>query len=148
MTFTYSGDPSASNKDQVRFLVADTDATSPVLSDEEINWIISECSSSIPRAALAAAEEVLSRLARQVDKSVGDLRISASQRHAQYKETVARLRKKAGRGIVPFAGGISKADKETRAEADDRVEPAFTRDLHSFPTDPFSGDDYLLRGAE
>lgn len=40
MSFTYSGDPSKSDLDAARFLIGDTDETSPIMQDEEIQYII------------------------------------------------------------------------------------------------------------
>ena len=40
MSFSYSGDPSASTLDAARFLIGDTDADSPIMQDEEIQYII------------------------------------------------------------------------------------------------------------
>lgn len=142
MTFTYSGDPGNSDRDQVRFLVGDTAELAGVsLSDEEIAYLlVSE--GSVLRAAVAGAERILDRLARQVNKQVGDLRIDATDRHRQYRETVARLRRQVRTGAPPWAGAISRRDKEARAADGDRVEPAFSRDLHTYPSDPATGDNY------
>lgn len=40
MSFSYSGDPSASELDAARFLIGDTDSESPIMQDEEIQYII------------------------------------------------------------------------------------------------------------
>lgn len=40
MSFSYSGDPSASDLDAARFLIGDTDVTAPIMQDEEIQYII------------------------------------------------------------------------------------------------------------
>ena len=40
MSFSYSGDPSASDLDAARFLIGDTDVTTPIMQDEEIQYII------------------------------------------------------------------------------------------------------------
>lgn len=40
MSFTYSGDPSKSDLDAARFLIGDTDETSIIMQDEEIQYII------------------------------------------------------------------------------------------------------------
>ncbi len=139
MTFSYSGNPSSSDRDQVRFLIADTNSAAPILQDEEIDYLLAT-ETSVARAALAAAEEVLSRFARQVDKTVGPTQISASQRHAQYKDTVARLRKNLRKGAMPYAGGISVSDKQSGEADPDRVQPAFSRNLHSYPENAATGN--------
>ncbi len=135
MTFTYSGDPSSSTRDLVRFKIGDTDSASPILADAEVDYLLLN-EGSTAQAILAAALEVLTRFARQVDKTVGPTQIAASQRHAQYKETVERLKREFRRGSVPFAGGISIDDKERRIDDDDRVRPAFTRNMQEFDALP------------
>lgn len=40
MSFSYSGDPSSSYLDAARFLIGDTDNSSPIMQDEEIQYII------------------------------------------------------------------------------------------------------------
>ena len=40
MTWSYSGDPSASSLDEVRFLVGDTDSTEQLVQNEEIAYAI------------------------------------------------------------------------------------------------------------
>ena len=39
MTFTYSGDPSTSTRNYVRFLLNDTDSTDVLFSDEELETL-------------------------------------------------------------------------------------------------------------
>src|SRR5438128_529157 len=41
-TFSYSGDPSYSVGDEVRFLMQDTDRTDPQVSDEEIAYMVTQ----------------------------------------------------------------------------------------------------------
>lgn len=49
MTWTYSGNPGASDKDKYRFLVGDTNEDQPILQDEEIQFIIDEHSNHYTR---------------------------------------------------------------------------------------------------
>ncbi len=42
MTFTYSGDPSSSPADAVRFILADTVEETAALSDAEVAWLVSQ----------------------------------------------------------------------------------------------------------
>jgi hypothetical protein len=46
MTFTYSGDPSTSTRNYVRFLINDTNSTDALFSDEEIAYLITEWSTN------------------------------------------------------------------------------------------------------
>lgn len=74
--------------------------------------------------------ELAAEAAAKVDKSVGDLSLSLSQQNQQYLALANQMRQRLAAVAVPFAGGISIADKDTRAADSDRVAPAFTRSLH------------------
>jgi hypothetical protein len=81
MTWSYSGDPSTSVRNYVRFLISDTDSTNPLFSDEELNYVISEWSNDAYNAARECAEILIARFAREADsssKSVGDISVSES----------------------------------------------------------------------
>lgn len=90
MTFTYSGNPGSSNRDQVRFLIGDTDpAAEEKLSDEEIQYLISRHTTNIYRAAAEAADQLSVRYLKlsATSKKVGDLNLgydygSTSARYA------------------------------------------------------------------
>ena len=76
MTFTYSGDPSTSTRNYVRFLINDTDSTDPLFTDEELNYVISEAGSNAFKSARECAEILIARFSRLADsssKSVGDI---------------------------------------------------------------------------
>ncbi len=133
MTWTYSGNPSASQKDQVRFLVGDTDTTDQLLQDEEITWLLGQ--EGQPLAAAAAALEALAaRFARQVDKAVGDLRLSLSQKAASFAARAAELRSRLALAAAPYAGGLSEAEKAAAEGEADLVQPAFKRGMHDYET--------------
>ena len=138
MTWSYSGDPSASDKDAVRFTIQDTDSSDQQMSDEEVNWLLTEYG-SVRAAAIAAARTLAAKYARSVDKAVGDLRLSLSQKHAHYQSLVAQLEKSSAIIAIPWAGGISAADKQAYEDDSDRVRPKFGKNLHEY--DPSSYDD-------
>lgn len=87
MTWTYSGDPAANSRDAVRFLVADTDSTEPLISDEEIAYLL-DLYSEAPLAAVGAARAIAAKFSRESDqaRTVGDLSLSESlsQKSQQY----------------------------------------------------------------
>jgi len=82
MTWTYD-DPSANDRDKVRLLIGDTDQTDQLLSDEEITYLLDEWG-TVYLAAARAAKVIAAKFSRQADKSVGDLRISLSQKAQMY----------------------------------------------------------------
>ena len=57
MGFSYSGDPSKSSTDTVRFLVQDTNSKDVLLQDEEIAFLVNE-EGSVEQAAMRAAETI------------------------------------------------------------------------------------------
>jgi hypothetical protein len=92
MAWTYSGDPASSVKDQVRFLVGDTDSTDQLLQDAEILYVITEAGSSVYQAAHDAAYAIASKFSRMAtSKSVGDLSLSYSDRAKAYFELANEL---------------------------------------------------------
>lgn len=126
-TWTYSGDPSASSLDAVRFLVQDTDGNDPKLGDEELLWLLSEASSNVYRAAAAACR----RLAAQrpydsISTNVGSLSETETGSAGWYLKLAVDLERQARRHggslAVARAGGIERADK-TAAAADPTVVP-------------------------
>lgn len=91
MTWSYSGNPASSNKDEVRFLIGDTDTTDQLLSDEEINYTLVESGSNY-QAAHDSAYAIASTFARMASsKSVGDLSLSFSDRAASYYQVADRM---------------------------------------------------------
>lgn len=134
MTWSYAG-PGITSKDTVRYLIADTVPDEPLVSDEEITWQLTQ----VPdvRLAAAATAETLSRLfARQANTKTPELSVDFTSRAKQYATLAYQLRRDSAElGAIPYAGGISITDKEAREALTDRVEPAFTRDMHRMPGD-------------
>lgn len=93
--FTYSGDPSASDLDAVRFLISDTNSADAELQDEEINYLLTTWANTYD-AAVAACEVVAGRYADRTNysRSVGDLSISESygQAASEFRALAQRLR--------------------------------------------------------
>ena len=85
MTWTYSGDPQSSPKDQVRFLCGDTKASEPFLQDEEILFLLNERAGAPKPTAYEACLQILQKLSEEVDVEIGPQNVKASQRFAQYK---------------------------------------------------------------
>lgn len=101
MTFTYTGDPSVSDRDKVRFLIGDTDSTDPLVNDEEIEWALGEAG-SIYQAAHDLCTVIASKFARMAtSKSVGDLSLSYQDRAETYHRLAERMLHLAERRDVP-----------------------------------------------
>lgn len=120
-SWTYTGNPSARAIDAIRFLIGDTDTNDQLLSDEEITWVNTEASgtatgtNALYDAAYRCCLTVASKLARQADKQIGDLKVSMSQKAEGYRKQAQELKALALRegGVpIPYAGGITYSDKE------------------------------------
>ena len=94
MTWSYSGNPASSDTDAVRFLVADTQTSDQLISNEEINYLLTVYNDPA-FAAVAAARAIAAKFARQSDqsRSVGDLSLSESfsQKSEQYHHLADHL---------------------------------------------------------
>ena len=131
MTWTYSGNPSGTNRDAIRFLIGDTDNTDQLTSDEEIAYALAE-EGSVYIAAARVCRSLAAKYARSPDQSIGDLSISYSQRYKQFTELANKLEASARVGI-PYAGGISQADKDAVTSDTDRIQPAIKVGVHDSP---------------
>lgn len=137
MAWSYSGDPTSSAKDAVRFLIGDTDTNDQQLQDEEILFLLAQTSNDIYSAAILACRSIASIYSRQADQRIGDYSISASQKAAAYLALAKQLEQSQTKALIkrvkPYAGGISVSDKREDEENPDRVQPAFTRRDMAFP---------------
>lgn len=126
MSFSYNARaPESSARSYIRLLLGDTSSSKAMLSDEEIDAFLSlEGGRDI--AAAAAADAIGATFARQVDKTVGELKISIAQASEHYFALGDRLRFKAASRAAPYAGGISVSDKSDVEADTDRVKPAFS----------------------
>lgn len=144
MTWTYSGDPSTSPGDAVRFWVGDTTETTPQLSDEEIAYLLSLTGGHVLQAAIAGCVHLANRYSSQVDFAVEtELRVDLSQRAEAYAKRAQELREQSklpgfgGLVPVPYAGGIRVSDMQRQEQDGDRVPPGFVTGIMSAPgTDP------------
>ena len=132
MSFSYSGNPSASQKDEVRFLLGDTVASKAMMTNNEINYLITSEGGPV-QAAIAGALQLAAKFSRQCDETVGKVSKDYSQRSKAYLALADRLKRKLAQSnsFTPFGGGISVADKEARENDADRVKPVFTKKLHN-----------------
>jgi len=122
VTWTYT-DPSSSDRDAIRFLIGDTDVNDQQLSNEELDFCLSE-GGSVKGAAREACEALIAKYTRLVNQSTGSINISYGDRLAHYQQLLVTLRGKMR--AVPWAGGSSIADKTAREEDEDRPKSVFT----------------------
>lgn len=126
---TYSGDPSTNDRDSVRYLIGDTDDCDFLLNDSEIQFALT-LEGDIYLAAANAAEAIAAKFSRLSDEKVGQISISCSQKADHYKKLSDKLRAKAQLQFgAPYAGGISKCDKDRVEDDTDRVDPKFSKTI-------------------
>ena len=138
MTFTYSGDPSTSTRNYVRFLLNDTDSTDALFSDEELNYVISEWSGDAYNAARECAEILIARFSRLADsssKSVGDISVSESysSKVTHYKELAESLIRRQMRKSPPRPFVNAQALKSTNDRIVDDINTDFYSGIHDNP---------------
>ena len=127
MTWSYSGDPSSSDRDQVRFLIFDTDTNDQLLSNEEADWLLSQ-NSNIYMAAASAAEAIAAKFAKDISRSVVGISATPGGRADFYLELAERLRAQVAstnKHAQVFAGGLTVDGKEALDDDSDAVQPAF-----------------------
>lgn len=138
----YSGDPSISTKDAVRYRLGDTDASNWMLSDQEINYSLTIYPNPL-RAAASCARTLSARYARRVSKRVGDLAINYSDMAKNFADLATVLDREADRqAAIPYIGGISQADVDAVESDTDRRSGGFRQGFGDFApdfNDPDSG---------
>ena len=130
MTFTYSGDPTTSNRNKVRYLINDTTSTDALFSDEELDYLITEWGTNIYEICRAACEVLVSRFSRLADstsKSVGDISVSESYtaKSKQYQDLANSFLNRKLRKAPPTMWANTDALKST----DDRTTSDFGTDF-------------------
>lgn len=127
MTWSYSiADLATSAKDQVRAQIGDVLSTDPQLQDEEIATFITG-RGSILGACADCCRAIASKFSRSVTQKAGGSAANFSDLAKAYREMALQFeaRAAAGGSALPYAGGISNADKLSQELNDDRVSPQF-----------------------
>jgi hypothetical protein len=129
MSWSYQ-DTMPDDVSKVRFYLGDTVSSDPLLTNEEIEFALSEAG-SVRVAASICADRLAAQYARKADLTEGQLSIKYSQKYKQFRE-IATAVGNASRsilGALPTAGGILVADKQANEQDDSLVRPSFTVDL-------------------
>ncbi len=128
MAFTYADTPETVPRDAVRLLTGDTDSGDALLSDAEVAFYLTEANDNVYRAASEACKAIAAKLSRLPDIKTGRVVISNKDRARDFLALAGKLYDKFLAGtVMPYAGGISRADKQTQEEDEDRVVPFFAR---------------------
>jgi hypothetical protein len=116
----------AEDRDKIRALIRDVDSDAWILADEEIELYASLAGGSLFNQAAACADAAASELGRQL--SVKDT-LNSREQWEMMKSRAESLRARASSSAIPYAGGISLADKGIVEADTDTTPPAFGRDL-------------------
>lgn len=125
MVWTYSGDPASSELDQLRFTVGDVDETRQLWQNAELTYIIGITESS-EEAARRLLQSKIRQLALTPRVRLGSFTYDASSLISSLKDNLEALGITRG-AMAPWAGGISKLQKEGQETREDRVTPRFRR---------------------
>lgn len=133
LDWSYSHDPSSSDKDAVRFLIGDTNSDDKLLSDSEINYTLS-AEGTVLQAAIHCLQNLIVVYSRQIDVSGDGKSKSLSQRVTSFRTALNSLLERQAMGALNvFAGGISQAQKDVQCADSDRVSPVFTKQMFDNP---------------
>ena len=132
MSWTYDNNITT-DRDKVRLLIGDTNEADQQLQDGEINFFLSS-ESNVYRAASKAARALAGFYARKVDKAVGDLKLSLSQRSKAYLAMADDLQSQgpASSFGMPSAGGIYTSEKTAMESNDSIVHGQLRIGLHDY----------------
>ena len=123
----------SSDLSTLRFLLQDTSSGDQQLDDHEVRYLAAQ-SGNLWAAASAGCLTLATQYARQVNKRVDSLWLDRSDRAKMYRELARDYRRKASLNTpIVYAGGISVSDKDSIESDTDRVTPAFTRGMMSYP---------------
>jgi len=129
MAFTWTGNPAASTIEKIRWEIGDTDSTNAKFTDAEINYALDE-EHSVYAASARLCEQLATKYASDVDRSLGPLRVNLSQKVEFYNKRAKELRKHGAKYATPYAGGISKDKEELFKDDTDLNQPYFETGMH------------------
>lgn len=129
----YTGAPATVSADELKFILGDlsTSSSGELLKSAECSYLIARFGNA-KAAAPAGARAIAAMFADQVSKAVGDLRLEAQQKFEHYSTLAKSLERDVAITAVPYAGGISRSDKDAVVGNTDRVAPSFMVGLHDF----------------
>lgn len=109
----YNGDPAASPRNEVRFLIGDTDPTNELLTDQEIDYLLTQANGIVIRAAYRSVLRLLSKASKSKTKTVGPTTISHGEQVSNWQSLLDTLAAQGGAGglntpSMLSAGGIDE----------------------------------------
>lgn len=130
-TWTYSGNPSSSPRDQVRYYLQDTDPDDPQMSDAELDFLIADwysVTASYILVAATAAEILSVRYAGEVTVSSDAVIVALEQLQEKWAAAAMRLRAMQARKDI---GGPDAGDIDLYEQPDPSIKPlSFDKGMH------------------
>ncbi len=131
-TFTYTGDPSRSDTDAVRWYVGDTNRRRPLLYDTEIAFALVQ-HPNVLGAAVVCAEALSAKFSSESDIKVGDISKALSKVSGQYRELAETLRRRLAQQAIPSFPATRVSTKQALEDDTDLTKPEFPIDLGDNP---------------
>lgn len=131
MPLTYSLNNLNTPLAKVRRKIGDTNEDDPLLDDAEINQVILERPGSVLDQSTECVRNILAKISRDVDRSNLGMSATRSQKFEHYATMLTTLEAESAGGALPFAGGVSRSDKESLANDSDFTQPMNERGQHS-----------------
>lgn len=135
MTWTYSGDPKASERDELRFTLQDTDPTLKLLQDEELDFLLERWMGrydSVIYVAAVAAALVSRKFAGVVNVSSDGVSVNTADLAQRYRDLASELR--AEYRDSQIGGAVDLTNIMVGTEVDQSIRPLrFGVGLHDNP---------------
>ena len=94
MTFSYSGNPSYSETDRLRFLLMDTNPNAPLFSNEELEFMLEEYGSDETMLQYQLFNQAATKFAYSIKRSLGPQSEDPTARLNYFKSRADELKKK------------------------------------------------------
>jgi len=124
MTWSYDTCLYAS-KDVVRLYIGDTNSSSQLFSNEEIEALLTVNSNDVFETAAQLADSLSGKYARSQSLAIDGFKIDYSDRASFYSNLATRLRRSgktaSGQFGAPFVSGVSESEMDAVRDNDDRV---------------------------
>jgi hypothetical protein len=143
LTYKQSPDVNRNNVEEVRFLIQDTEESTHLLEDEEIQYLIDTylSTSNISSVCAAACEVMATKYARKQELSVSNYNQKFDSIYKKLLERAKDFRFNSITTAHLFAPSVSKTSKSAQRSDTDNVTPSFGRgmlDNPEAPNNPFS----------
>ena len=132
MTWTYTGNPSSVELDEIRALIQDVDSSFPLLSDEELYWLRDKWEpiyDSTEMVAAVAAALISRKFAGVVSVSADGVEVDVSSLSDRYRQMAQDLRDEYAR--LQEVGEVDMSSILTDFTPDPTIIPlSFSRGMH------------------